>query len=40
MILFGEELKNIFVNEAEKVQALEKRRAELGEDRFFTARGC
>ena len=45
-ILYGEndfileELKSIFASEPEKIEALEKRRSELGEDKFFTARGC
>lgn len=40
-ILYGEndfvweELKSIFANESEKIEALEKRRAELGDDKFF-----
>jgi len=40
-ILYGEndfvleELKSIFANDIEKVEALEKRRAELGDDKFF-----
>ena len=40
MILFLEELKSIFANETEKIEALEKEKAELGDEKFSTARGC
>ena len=45
-ILYGEnnfvleELKSIFANEPEKIEVLEKRMVELGDEKFSTAKGC
>ena len=45
-ILYGEtdfvweELKSIFASEPEKIEALEKKKMELGNEKFSTARGC